>query len=508
MRSQNGRPSLNALPQGTVLHDYVIDSELGSGGFSIVYLARHRLNTDWLFAIKEYFPRELVARDRDNGNVRPVNTEAKGAFEDGLRRFRDEAEQLRRFRNERYIVSCLNYFEANGTAYLVMDYDDGLPLSEFLRRREAAGQPFTEADLRAVVEPLLEGLEVVHRAGVLHRDIKPANIFVRRPDDITGRPAQPVLIDFGAAKQNYLARHSHSQAPYTPGYAAYEQESSEGDIGPWTDIYSVGALMWRIVAGGCADDESLLKSDGADEISGSGAWDPTPPPAQSRAYALHLGRPNPMKSAAALGADRFSPQLLHTIDSCLSLYFGDRVQDCATLIGLLNTPAPPANTSSNQHDQSRKPKSPWMGLTKGLFNAVLRIPKITLSKILKLMSYSDGGLSLGFVALAGSVVAMWAYVLADYSGSSTIENWMFFMALSCGLSIAALRFAWFELEARITACALSTLVGLPMVLATSPFSNYVWIEEVFRRFGLPYFYVVLAFLLWALWLVNDRDPFL
>ncbi len=108
MRSQNGRPSLNALPQGTVLHDYVIDSELGSGGFSIVYLARHRLNTDWLFAIKEYFPRELVARDRDNGNVRPVNTEAKGAFEDGLRRFRDEAEQLRRFRNERYIVSCLN----------------------------------------------------------------------------------------------------------------------------------------------------------------------------------------------------------------------------------------------------------------------------------------------------------------------------------------------------------------------------------------------------------------
>ena len=231
MKSQNGRPSLNALPSGTVLHDYVLDSELGSGGFSIVYLARHRLNTDWLFAIKEYFPRELVARDGDSGNVRPVNTEADGAFEDGLRRFRDEAEQLRRFRNERYIVSCLNYFEANGTAYLVMDHDEGLPLSEFLRRREAAGQPFTEADLRAVVEPLLEGLEVVHRAGVLHRDIKPGNIFVRRPDDITGRPAQPVLIDFGAAKQNYLARHSRSQAPYTPGYAACEQVSSAKTAG-------------------------------------------------------------------------------------------------------------------------------------------------------------------------------------------------------------------------------------------------------------------------------------
>ena len=122
-----------------MLHDYVIDSELGSGGFSVVYLARHRLNSDWLFAIKEYLPRELRVRDAAGASVHPVNTEVEGAFADGLRRFRDEAEQLRRFRNERYVVSCLNYFETNGTAYLVMDYDDGLPLSEFLRQREWRG---------------------------------------------------------------------------------------------------------------------------------------------------------------------------------------------------------------------------------------------------------------------------------------------------------------------------------------------------------------------------------
>ena len=232
MPSRNTPRSLNALPPGTVLRDYVIESELGSGGFSIVYLARHHLNPDWLYAIKEYLPGELAVRARDGTTVHPVNTEAEEAFDDGLRRFRDEAEQLRKFRNEPYIVSCLNYFEQNGTAYLIMDHDDGLPLLALLRRREEAQQPFTEKDLLAVVEPLLEGLTAVHRADVLHRDIKPGNIFVRRQDDITGRPAHPVLIDFGAAKQNYLARHSRSRAPYTPGYAAYEQVSSEGDIGP------------------------------------------------------------------------------------------------------------------------------------------------------------------------------------------------------------------------------------------------------------------------------------
>ena len=326
------RRSLHALPLGTVLHDYVIDSELGSGGFSIVYLARHRLNADWLFAVKEYYPRELVARDTDGASVHPVNTESEDAFEDGLRRFRDEADQLRRFRNEPHIVSCLNYFEANGTAYLVMDYDDGLPLSEFLRRREAAGQPFTEADLRAVIEPLLEGLGVVHRAGVLHRDIKPGNIFVRQPDNISGRPAQPVLIDFGAARQNYLARHSQSQAPYTPGYAAYEQISSEGDIGPWTDIYAIGALMWRMVAGGCAGDSRLHLPD---DTTSDAVWNPTPRAVEKRSYALHSGKPDPMVSAAELGASRFSPRLLAAVDACLTLVPDKRVQYCEQLTALI-----------------------------------------------------------------------------------------------------------------------------------------------------------------------------
>jgi len=109
---------------------YVIESELGGGGFSIVYLARHQFNSDWLYAIKEFFPRELAVRARDGTTVHPVNTNAREAYEGGLRRFRDEP----------HIVSCVNYCEQNGTAYLVMDYEDGLPLSEFLHRREEEGR--------------------------------------------------------------------------------------------------------------------------------------------------------------------------------------------------------------------------------------------------------------------------------------------------------------------------------------------------------------------------------
>ena len=367
MSQETPHCSLHALPPGTVLHDYVIESELGSGGFSIVYLARHRLNSDWLFAIKEYLPRELAVRGSDGAGVRPVDTESGDAFEDGLARFRDEAEQLRKFRNEPYIVSCLNYFERNGTAYLVMDYDDGLPLSEFLERREAAGQPFTGEDLLAVVEPLLEGLAVVHRAGVLHRDIKPGNVFVRRQDDITGRPAHPVLIDFGAAKQNYLARHSRSRAPYTPGYAAYEQVSSMGEIGPWTDLYSLGAVMWRMVAGGCPDDSRLFEPDGmrAEKL----VWNSSPREVEKRAYALNRGWADPMPAAGELGAGRFSSHVLEAVDRCLSLYPEDRVRDCGELSESIRggrsrqarskfEPAGSPSTSGSILDDSRGLKPP------------------------------------------------------------------------------------------------------------------------------------------------------
>ena len=430
MPSRSTSQSLNALPPGTVLRDYVIESELGSGGFSIVYLARHHLNPDWLYAIKEFLPGELAVRTQDGTTVCPVNTEAQEAFDDGLRRFRDEAEQLRKFRNEPYIVSCLNYFEQNGTAYLVMDHDDGLPLLELLRRREEAGQPFTEKDLLAVVEPLLEGLTAVHRAGVLHRDIKPGNIFVRQQDDITGRPAHPVLIDFGAAKQNYLARHSRSRAPYTPGYAAYEQVSSEGDIGPWTDVYAVGALMWRMVAGGCPDDSRLhVPKDSPSTERETIVWSATPREVEKRAYAMNRGRADPMPSAVALGSGRFANHLLRAIEKCLALYPEDRVQNCEELRELLLTPNKSEDVQRNETlqpdgDARKTSQSRSSGLRAGLIRALAAMAIFSFSGVGNLLEESalaerwvfliGEALLLGFITFAIVTVFHWSLGRVDY----------------------------------------------------------------------------------------------
>ncbi len=341
MDSIHNDQSLNALPPGTQLGDYVIESELGSGGFSIVYLARHNLTVDdpertWWVAIKEYLPAEVAGRGPDGLTIHPVKSDLREAFEDGLKRFKKEAQHLVRFRRLANVVGCLNLLEANGTAYLVMRYDDGLPLSTFLRLREEQGNPCTEGDLLAVMVPLLECLTDVHRAGVLHRDIKPGNIFVRREDDVTGRPAEPMLLDFGAAKHDYLGKHSRSGAPFTPGYAALEQTSSIDRMGPWTDIYALGALMWRMVAGGSGDERLYAPEDSADPPPGT--WNPRPVDAQRRLAAMNWRppRPDPMPSAMELGATRFSGHVLEAIDRCLALYPAERPQNCDELLELLS----------------------------------------------------------------------------------------------------------------------------------------------------------------------------
>lgn len=312
---------MDALPTGSTVHDYVTESILGRGGFGIVYQARH-LKDGSRVAIKEYLPAELAIRI--GGYVQPRTLDCTEPFEGGLQRFSDEAQRIREFTDCPNIVTCQDFFRANGTAYLVMEYEDGISLSELLRLREEQGDPIGQDDLLAVTVPLLQALRHIHSAGVLHRDIKPSNVLVRREDE------QPVLIDFGAAKQA-VADRTKSLAPYTDGYAAIEQVG-EGDLGTWTDVYGIGALMWRMVAGG------------------NPPWSPpNPTRVENRASAVVRGVPDPLPPAVQLGAGRFSRPILEGIDKALALRESERVQNTDELLSCLQ------EKEISVHQVSRRP---------------------------------------------------------------------------------------------------------------------------------------------------------
>ena len=232
---------LNALPQGHRLQEYELVRVLGFGGFGMTYLGFDH-NLDKAVAIKEYLPSDIAARTGDNSVV-PQASQFQSDFEWGLDRFLDEARALARF-DHRHVIKVYRFFEAHGTAYIVMEYAEGETLSAFLERKGT----LKESELKAILYPLLDGLEVVHQADFLHRDIKPGNIIIRDEDN------SPVLLDFGSARQAIGARSRSVTSIITPGYAPIEQYSSRGDQGPWTDIYALGGVCYRALTGEVPDD--------------------------------------------------------------------------------------------------------------------------------------------------------------------------------------------------------------------------------------------------------------
>jgi serine/threonine protein kinase len=225
----------NALPRGHELAEYTIESVLGHGGFGVTYLAKDtRLGA--MVAIKEYLPHDLATRNEATKII--PDLDAKNAVKDyhwGLKRFLKEAQALARFKHPN-IVRVLRYMEANGTAYMVMEYEAGQSLGQYLREH---GNKMKEGEVLKIMLPILNGLEAVHNAGLLHLDIKPDNIYLRR--DHT-----PMLIDFGSARQ---ALSGSQRIVLTPGYAPIEQYPDKGERGPWTDIYAIGASMYRCLEG-------------------------------------------------------------------------------------------------------------------------------------------------------------------------------------------------------------------------------------------------------------------
>lgn len=227
------REDIAALEPGQSVLEYRIDKVLGGGGFGITYLAQDT-NLQLPVAIKEFFPSSLVARTAQH-EVQGRNEDADGQFQWGLERFIDEARTLASFRHP-HIVRVLRYFKANGTAYIVMEYESGQPLPKWLSQNRDLDQ----AALLRLVYPILDGLDAVHKLEFLHRDIKPDNIYIRAD-------GSPVLLDFGAARR--VTPDSDVTNIVSPGFAPFEQYHSRGNQGPWTDLYSLGAVMYWITTG-------------------------------------------------------------------------------------------------------------------------------------------------------------------------------------------------------------------------------------------------------------------
>jgi len=281
--------SSNALPRGYRLDEYVIDSVLGTGGFGITYKAQDsKLGTR--VAIKEYFP-QWLARRNDNLALVPGPAEAARHYEWGRQQFLKEVRALARFRHHN-IVRVLRFLERNGTAYMIMEYESGQGLHDYLSKHGRAD----ERTLMQAFIPLLNGLQAVHQAGVLHLDIKPENIYLRT--DMT-----PVLIDFGASRQVAQPSDADGVVALSLAYAAIEQYPPLGKLGPWTDIYSIGASLYRCVSGN-------------DPVS-----------ANTRLEVTRDGLPDPLTPAAALDDRGYSVYLRECIDWAMQLDASRRPQD-------------------------------------------------------------------------------------------------------------------------------------------------------------------------------------
>src|SRR5688572_20255662 len=225
----------NALPRGYALHEYRVESVLGAGGFGLTYLATDS-NLNLKVALKEYLPGDFAARAEDS-TVHPKPGEAAESFQWGLQRFMDEARTLASFRHPN-IVRVMCFFEANRTGYMVMEFVEGKPLSDWIGAR----RPLPQQAFIALVMPLLDGLDVIHKSGYLHRDIKPANIFMRED-------GSPVLLDFGSARQLTGGGNQELTAVVSPGYAPLEQYHTQGRQGAWSDLYAFGGVLYWMLTG-------------------------------------------------------------------------------------------------------------------------------------------------------------------------------------------------------------------------------------------------------------------
>jgi serine/threonine protein kinase len=271
-----------ALENGYQLQNYRISKQLSGGGFSIVYLAYDENGIP--VAIKEYLPNALVLRE-GGSQVQATTAENMATFRYGMKCFFEEGRALAKI-NHPNVVRVTNFFRANETVYMVMKYERGKTLQEEIQSRK---RTIKENFLRRVFAELLNGLREVHTHKILHLDIKPANIYLRLD-------GSPVLLDFGAARQTLTNERNKLSPMYTPGFASPEQYKNREVLGPWTDIYSVGASIFACMAG-------FAPQAGDQRVQN-----------------------DKLASAKKLWAGQYSDQLLNIVDWCLKLDYMERPQ--------------------------------------------------------------------------------------------------------------------------------------------------------------------------------------
>lgn len=217
---------------------YVIQEVLGQGGFGITYLGIDKLYGNKV-AIKEYYPQEIAMRKAQYEDVVTVTSiEEKNNYDKGKKRFLDEAQVMARFNKNEGIVKILDFFEANNTAYIVMEYLEGITLKQYLGK-------YGVLQFRNLIEmmlPLLEALIEIHSQGLIHRDISPDNIMVQHNGKLK-------LMDFGAARDYTESGNKSLTVILKPGYAPPEQYQTHGVQGPWTDIYALCATIYKCLTG-------------------------------------------------------------------------------------------------------------------------------------------------------------------------------------------------------------------------------------------------------------------
>ncbi|MBF0470702.1 MAG: serine/threonine protein kinase [Gammaproteobacteria bacterium] len=285
------------LQEGVQLDHFTIIRRIGGGGFSVVYLATDN-NSGEEVAIKEYLPYRLAYRDSDGVTicVREEGEKVQERFSHGRRLFFQEASFLATLKHPN-VVNVTGFFRANQTVYMVMKYSVGVSLHSYIRKEKGG---LSEALIYKVFLPLLGGLAMVHDKGMIHLDIKPANIYLNHDFN-------PVLLDFGAVHPMFQTRQYQPGQVVTVGFTPYEQSKIGGYVGPWSDLYAIGASM-----------RCCITND-------------APPSAEDR----RMGDAE-MRPMAESYKRRYSQRLLTAIDWALEVEPAVRPQSVAELVEALN----------------------------------------------------------------------------------------------------------------------------------------------------------------------------